>query len=78
MWASADVHTENHKDNNDKGLSGIFYLGNMKQQPCFSLPGLGMIWVHGSGSCAAVAGQTLNHGSLPVDDLKIMGALFVA
>lgn len=78
MWASVDVHTDTHRDKKDTGLSGIFYAGNMQPQPCLALPGLGMIWVHGAGSCAAIAGNNLDHGSLPIDDVKVMGALYVA
>ncbi len=78
MYASADVHTDTHRDKRDKGFSGVFYVGDMKPQPCLAFPGLGMIWVHGSGSMAAFDGCHLDHGSLPVKDVKVMGALYVS
>ena len=53
-------------------------MGDMKPQPCLAFPGLGMIWVHGSGSMAAFDGCHLDHGSLPVKDVKVMGALYVS
>jgi hypothetical protein len=80
MWASTDVYTNTHRDRKDKGLSGVFYAGNMKPQPSFAVPGVGMIWVHGAGSCAAFDGHSLDHGSLPTDSedcVKIMGACYV-